>query len=302
MEISVIICTYNRQQTIGECLMCLAQQTLAADRFEIVFVNNNSTDDTEKIARHFEDTHPHIRMRYFLETQQGLSFARNTGIEKADGDILVFLDDDAFAFPDYLQQMVTFFQQTDAAGGGGRIYPRFESKRPRWMSSFLLPLTSTIDLGDEPRLFAKRKFPIGANMAVRRTIFQQYGDFNVALGRRGNNMEGAEEKDLFYRLMQGGEKIYYIPDAKVFHFVPDRRLTFSFFKRQSLGLGFSERMRCRNLGTAEFFRSLCREAFKWGVSLILFFYYLLRLQPAAAWRLLVFRYYVTKGLFIRKIS
>jgi GT2 family glycosyltransferase len=184
----------------------------------------------------------------------------------------------------------------DAAACGGRIYPRFESRRPRWMSHFLLSLTSSIDLGNQIKVFSRRQFPIGANMAVRSGIFKKYGVFNPALGRRGNSLDGAEEKDFFYRLTDAKEKIYYVPGAVVYHCVPDSRLTFDFFKRQAQGIGKSERIRAKSLSSAEYMKSIIREGLKWGISFILFVFYLVTLRPAKAVRLLLFRWYVSRGL------
>jgi GT2 family glycosyltransferase len=233
-----------------------------------------------------------------VETQQGLSHARNRGIAEATGDIRVFMDDDAIAEPDYLERMAAFFAQTPgAAACGGRIYPRFESCRPHWMSHFLLSLTSSIDLGDRTKVFSRRQFPVGANMAVRSDMFKKYDLFNPDLGRKGDSMDGAEEKDFFYRLTAAGEPIYYVSDAIVHHYVPDRRLTFDFFRRQALGIGKSERIRAKHISSTEYVKSILREGLKWGVSGVLFAFYLLTLRPAKAVRLLAFRWYVSRGLY-----
>jgi GT2 family glycosyltransferase len=297
LKLSVVICTYNRSDCILDALHSMVRQTLPRNHFEVLLINNNSTDTTENLCKNFTQHTPAFDYRYFVEVQQGLSHARNRGITEATGDIVVFMDDDAIAEPDYLGHMLAFFERTpDAAACGGRIYPRFESRRPRWMSHFLLSLTSSIDLGDKVKVFRRRQFPIGANMAVRKTAFSKYGVFNPDLGRKGSSLDGAEEKDFFYRLMAAGEKIYYVPDAIVHHYVPDRRLTFEFFKRQATGIGKSERIRAKNVSATEYLKSLVREGLKWGVSIVLSLFYFLTLRPAKAVRLPVFRWYVSKGL------
>jgi glycosyltransferase involved in cell wall biosynthesis len=299
--ISVVVCTYNRCDCILDALNSLLRQTLSYSLFETLLVNNNSTDTTEELCRDFALNAYNFNYHYFVEKQQGLSYARNRGITEAAGKIIVFVDDDAIAEPDYLEKLLVFFDHTpDAAACGGRIYPRFESKRPRWMSRFLIPLTSSINLGDKVKLFSARQFPIGANMAVRKKMFDRYGVFNPDLGRKGNSMDGAEEKDLFYRMIAAKEKIYYVPDVIVHHYVPDKRLTFDFFKRQAVGIGKSERIRSQNISTEEYRKSIIRECLKWGVSLVLFIFYLLTLRPAKAIRLPVFRWYVSKGLLLTK--
>ncbi|MDR2425277.1 MAG: glycosyltransferase [Prevotellaceae bacterium] len=297
-KISVIVCTYNRADCILDALNSLVCQTLPLQLFEILLVNNNSTDNTSELCKTFICDKPEFNYHYIVEQNQGLSYARNRGIAEACGEIIVFMDDDAVAEPDYLEELFAFFNVVPiAAACGGRIYPRFESQRPRWMSRFLVPLTSSIDLGEKPKIFSYRQFPVGANMAVRKTMFERYGVFNPDLGRKGNSLDGAEEKDLFYRLMMNGEKIYYVPNAIVYHYVPDRRLTFDFFTRQAIGIGKSERIRAKTISNSEYRKSLVREILKWGVSFILSVFYMLAMRPAKAWRLLVFRGYVSKGLW-----
>lgn len=297
ITLSVVICTYNRDAYILSALNSLVNQTLARDCFEVVLVNNNSTDSTASLCEHFAENLPDFRYRYFLEINQGLSYARNRGINESVGTVIVFMDDDAVAEPDYLQNLHDFFvQYPDAAACGGRIYPDFETRRPRWMSHFLVPLTSSLDMGDKVRLFKQRSYPIGANMAFKRPIFDRFGVFNIALGRKGANLVGAEEKDFFYRIMSEGLKVYYVPDAIVHHHVPDSRLTFSFFKKQAIGIGYSERLRAKALSGREYGMSVFRELLKWGASLALSLFYLLTIRLPKAWRLLVFRWYVSKGL------
>ncbi len=297
VKISVAICTYNRSDCTAKALNSLVKQTLQPEQYEILLVNNNSTDNTDALFCGYGKQHPNVTYRYVVELQQGLSHARNRAIAEAEGEIIIFMDDDAIAEPDYLEQVLKFFNSyPDVIACGGRIYPDFETKRPRWMSHFLLSLTSSIDLGNKVKSFTNRQFPIGANMAFRSHAFTKYGLFNPDLGRKGNNMAGAEEKDILYRMKGGGEKIYYVPDAIVHHYVPDSRLTYAFFKKQSLGIGSSEKVRAKTISTTEYINSLIREGLKWGVSGVLFLWYLFSLRPAMAWRLIVFRWYVSKGL------
>jgi len=297
-KISVIICTYNRNDYIMKALNSLARQTLPASQYEIVIVNNNSTDNTDALCHVFLKKHTQLNAFYFIETQQGLSYARNRGIAESSGDILVFMDDDAQADDHYLQEIQHFFETTsDATACGGRIYPDFESKRPEWMSRFLLPLTSTIDMGDKIRLFKGTQYPIGANMAFRKEVFQLHGLFNPDLGRKGDNLDGSEEKDIFLKIKKDRKKIYYLPSAIVKHQVPDKRLTFDFFKRQAIGAGKSERIRAKAISQSAYIQSVFKEVVvKWGGSIFLFGCYLVACRPKKGLKLLQFRRYVSKGL------
>ncbi|MCL2511270.1 MAG: glycosyltransferase [Bacteroidales bacterium] len=298
MKISIIVCTYNRDDYISKALNSLARQTLSTSQYEIIIVNNNSTDNTDALCQIFLQEHQQLNARYFIETQQGLSYARNRGIVESSGDILVFMDDDAQADEHFLQEIRHFFETTtDATACGGRIYPDFESKRPDWMSCFLLPLTSTIDKGDNIKLFKGTQYPIGANMAFRREMFQQYGMFNPDLGRKGDSLDGSEEKDIFLKIKKEKGKIYYLPSAIVKHQVPDRRLTFDFFKRQAIGVGKSEQIRAKAISQSAYVHSVFKElVVKWGASVVTFLGYSITFRPQKGWKLLQFRYHVSKGL------
>ena len=121
--------------------------------------------------------------------------------------------------------------------------------------------------------------------------------FNTDLGRKGNNLDGSEEKDIFMKIKKDKQKIYYLPYAIVKHQVPDKRLTFDFFKRQAIGIGKSEQIRTRAISSSAYLRFSLKEiVIKWGVSIMLFGYYLVSCRPKKGWRLLQFRWYVSKGL------
>lgn len=280
-KISVIVCTYNRSDYILKALNSLARQILPTNQYEVIIINNNSTDLTDALCNAFLQEQQNLNCLYFIEKQQGLSYARNRGIAESSGDILVFMDDDAQADENYLSEIRDFFDTTpDVEACGGRIYPDFESKQPDWMSHFLLPLTSTIDMGNKIKLFKGTKYPVGANMAFRKDVFQKYGMFNTDLGRKGNNLDGSEEKDIFMKIKKDNKKIYYLPSAIIKHQVPDRRLTFDFFKRQAIGVGKSEQIRTKSISQSTYIQFVLKEILiKWSVSMLLFSYYLVSFRP-----------------------
>lgn len=302
-QISIIICTYNRSQYLGRCLEALSAQAAAREMFEVVLVDNNSTDSTSEIVADFEARYGEsVNFRPFLETNQGLSFARNRGVQEAQGDILVFLDDDAFARPDYVDNLLSFYNNhPEAAATGGRTYPEFEADKPDWMSRYLMSLVAAMDLGDEPKLFPRGMYPIGANMSLRRTAIESIGSFNTALGRKGSQMLGGEEKDIFLRLRAKGFQLWYVPDAIVQHIIPANRLTQAAIKKQARGIGFSERLRVSQLGLIETLWKFSLELMKWIATVMLFIWYSATGPPFKGWMLVKFRYWVSQGLFFRKL-
>src|SRR6478672_4651459 len=153
--LSVIISTYNRDPYIVTCLQCLANQTLSLTDYEVVIVDNHSTDNTAALVKDFLARHPQLPFRYVFEGQKGVSFGRDRGIHEASGEILVYLDDDAEAEPDLLENYLNFFRQyPDAAGAGGRILPKYSEKpKPKWMSEWLNGFIAKVDLGGQARIF-----------------------------------------------------------------------------------------------------------------------------------------------------
>lgn len=295
--ISVIICTYNRDKYIYNALRSLAENKFPTDAYEIVLVDNNCTDNTKSECERFTEDYPKVCFRYFVETNQGLSYARNRGIREAAGEILLFIDDDAFVQEDYLNNLSLHLQSCpDAAAFGGKITPLYESgKVPAWMSRWTYSWVSAIDKGRQVCLFKGGAYPIGANMGFRRSAMPDEG-FNIALGRNKGNLMGGEEKDIFNRMKLKNARIYYFPDIEVLHVIPEKRTTREYIRQMALGIGQSERLRTLHISRSAYLKRLFSEGVKWGVSLLLWTYYFVRLRPAAGNQLIVFRCNVTKGL------
>ncbi len=299
--ISIIVCTYNRDKYLYGALQCIATNGFSADSYEIILVNNNSTDDTEKECIRFQSDYPEVKFRYFLETAQGLSFARNRGIKESRGEILLFLDDDSFVQKDYLVNLVRNLEDyPDADAFGGKITPLFESDvTPEWLAKWNKSWISAIDLGNRVRLFKKGKYPIGANMGIRRSCLEAVGDFNTKLGRSRKNLMGGEEKDIFNRIRNQGGKIYYFPDVEVQHIIPPSRTTKEFICKMGEGIGMSERIRTLDISRWSYMKRLFMELVKWGGTLVLWLGFALKGQFKKGNMLVVFRKMVTKGLLTR---
>ncbi len=298
LKISIIICTYNRDRYLFDTLRHIAENDFPTTSYEIVLIDNNSTDTTPSVCQRFARTFPQVCFRYFSEPAQGLSFARNRGMREARGEWLVFLDDDAFVNPDYLHHLACrLADYPDAVAFGGKITPLYESgKEPIWMSRWSYSWVSALDMGKDVRLFTADKFPIGANMGFRKECTARYGYFNTELGRNKNNLMAGEEKDYFNRLKSKQEKIYYFPDIEVEHVIPEKRTTDTFIKQLALGIGKSERIRTLAISKYAFFKRILTEGVKWGASLLLYIGYCCRTTPQKGSKLLLFRLYVSRGL------
>lgn len=292
--ISIIICTYNRERFLPEALERVAAN--AYPDYEIILVDNNSTDSTAAICNSFGKKHPEINFRYFMEEKQGLSHARNRGIAESRGEYLVFLDDDSMIGADYLHNLSrNLSRHNEPIAFGGKITPRFESTIPDWLCKWSLSWVSGLDMGDGEKEFAKG-YPIGANMGMSRKIIDDCGVFNVNLGRSGGNMMGGEEKDIFNRIKAKGYRIIYFPDISIEHVIPEHRTTREYVERLAHGIGMSERSRTLSLKKGAFFKRLFDEAIKWCGTIVLSAGYLLQNRPSCAKMLIVFRLGVTRGL------
>ena len=297
--ISVIICTYNREKYIYNVLKSLALGTMEADAYEIILVDNNCTDNTRQEVDHFCNVFPQVNLRYFVETNQGLSHARNRGIKESKGDILVYVDDDATVNPDYLRTYADWFAshpETDAAGGP--IIPHYETgSEPRWMTYFIKRLlTGYLYFGNKPGPFPGENYPGGGNAAYRSRVFEKVGLYNVELGRNGDSLGGGEEKDIFDKMKREGMQFIYLPQAILYHSIPGYKLEADYFNRLTTGIGQSERARTLRIGKSSYRKRLMSELKKWCATIVLWCFYLVTFRPQRGNMLVKFRRNVTKAL------
>jgi len=297
-KISVIVCTYNREKYLYNVLESVAEQEYPKELYEIVLINNNSTDSTETICRQFQHDFPDVSFRYIVETQQGLSHARNRGIDESRGEILIYVDDDATALSGYLQAYDDFFQNyPDAIAGGGAIYPVFEVAEPKWISPIMRSLLGGyLYFGDNIKVFKNGKYPGGGNAAYRKKDLTQFGYFNTELGRKGSGLVGSEEKDMFDRFRSAGRPFYYIPKAAIHHHISESKLTEKHFRELCHSIGVGERKRTLSISKSDYRKRLFAESIKWGASVAIFLGYSITFRPQKGWKLLQFRYHVSKGL------
>ena len=296
--ISIIVCTYNRANYLYDALESIASNDFPRNDYEIILVNNNSTDNTEEKCKLFAANFPEVNFRYFTENKQGLSFARNKGIAESKGDFLVFLDDDVVVKPDYLRNLKSNLDNTpDLMAFGGKITPRFEAGHPpKWLNRWMYSLISATNCPDKTQKYGKRKYPIGANMGFKRQCLEKSGYFNTKLGRIGNILLGGEEKDIFLKIKGFGMDIYYFHDVEIEHILPESRTTGEYIERVGIGVGISERLRCTSAGTRSLRKRHFQEFVKWCGTIVLAVYYTLTFRLQVAKMMLKFRKNVTKGL------
>lgn len=295
-KLSIVVATYNRSQSLLRTLRSVVGQTAPAEQWECVVVNNNSTDDTEAVFADFARENPTFDLRMVTETKQGLSNARNCGIEASVGDYIAIVDDDETLEDSFVESYIEFFDSFPTAmAAGGAVKACYESARPRWMSRFTEQMIANpLDLDIAVTLFPQNRVPAGGNMAFRREVFDRVGLFNPQLGRNGKSLVGGEENDIFARLRRAGELLYFVPNAAIFHHIPDSKLTDDYFDRLSYNVGVSKRLRAEADG--EVGKLLKSESRKQVATYLLYVLYMLVLQPLKAKYLLRMRNGIYKGV------
>lgn len=239
IEISAVICTHNRAAYLGRALCSLAAQTLSPARFEVLVVDNASSDETRCIFDLYADLN---NWYYFYEAVPGLSAARNTGWENARGKYVVFMDDDAVASPQWLANYLLAFENAPAQTGciGGRCLPAWEKPRPTWLSESMLTAFSIFHYGDSPLVLGPQQQLTGCNFAFPLIVLERVGGFREDLGRKGKSLLSNEDVEMREQLDRLGLKSIYHPEIIVEHTIPAERLTKEWFRQRAWWQGISQ--------------------------------------------------------------
>ncbi len=230
MSLAVVICTHNRQPDLALCLESLTSQ---APLTQVVVVDSAPVEPCEQLVATFQDRLPGLV--YLLVDEPGLSLARNTGVAAAQADVIAFLDDDTIARAGWGEALLAAFAEHPGVGCvGGACDPNFDGERPEWLSDRLLQLASITRWGPkgrQPRSSAE--WPFGANVAFRRAVLGEVGQFNLALGRTGpGSLLSGEDSDMVRRVLDSGWRVWLEPCARVLHKVHAERLTSRFYWRR----------------------------------------------------------------------
>jgi glucosyl-dolichyl phosphate glucuronosyltransferase len=231
LNITVILCTYNRCQSLAKALGSVAHSVLPDSlEWEVLVVDNNSKDQTRDVVGGFSQRYPG-RFRYLFEAHQGKSYALNAGIREARGDVLAFMDDDVTAERTWLRNLTMALEGNDCSGAGGRILPAQDFSPPSWLQlkgpMSTAGMLALFDLGEVA--CELHEAPFGTNMAFRKSIFVRYGGFRTDMGPCPGSEMRNEDTEFGRRLLAAGEPLRYEPSAIVYHTVPENRLQKSYF-------------------------------------------------------------------------
>jgi glycosyltransferase involved in cell wall biosynthesis len=246
LDATILIATYNRAVLLDATLASIAHMRVSpALRWEAIVIDNNSTDGTRAVIERHMAGFP-APLRYVFEGRQGRSNALNTGIAEAEGIVLAFTDDDVRVVDGWLDAAATPLLGSDKslAYTGGPVRPIWGADPPDWLDLERGDLWGTIAIqnhGAESFIYEEgRKVPLGANMAVRRDVFERVGSFRPDLGRAdGPLVLGQEVPELLMRVRGAGLHGLYVPAMQVHHHIPATRLTRQYFRRWWFGKGVS---------------------------------------------------------------
>jgi glycosyltransferase involved in cell wall biosynthesis len=254
MLLSVAVCTWNRADLLAATLEGLTRQGPLpdGDAWELVLVDNNSTDGTPAVAERFAGRLP---LRYLREPEQGLSRARNRAAREARGELLVWTDDDVLVDPGWLAAYARAAREhADAAFFGGPIEPHWlRPPPPAWLAANLDALGTAFalrHLGPTRPITGPKEVPFGANMAIRRAALPPEG-FDAALGRVGATLASGEETALLRALLARGERGHWLEGARVRHVLPPARATRRYVRDYFAWIGRKEAREAAARGAAQ---------------------------------------------------
>lgn len=239
MEVSIIIPTYKRHNSVVQTLGSLQEQTSPPS--EILLMDNAADSDLERLVRDF-NRNARFPVRYVASAAGGNSEARNRGAKMAAGEVLLFTDDDVTFSPNWIEAYKKAFSSNpNMLAAGGRVKPVWEEAPPPWLTEYIggakvFPIFAALDLGDEFQLRPDGFF-YSCNMALRKEIFARTGlRPEMVCGRTIGNGESGLNQELH----RDGIPVGYVPDAIVYHHIPCSRMTVSYIRRWAWHLGGAE--------------------------------------------------------------
>jgi glycosyltransferase involved in cell wall biosynthesis len=244
IDFTVAIPTYNGASRLPELLKRLQNQINTENiSWEIIVVDNNSTDNTSQVIQDFQANWQYpYPLKYYFEKKQGAAYARKRAVEEAKGLLIGFLDDDNYPVNDWVAGAYNFAQNSPRVGAyGSRIHPWWEVEPPddfQYIASFL----AITDRGDLPLLYHSKNnlLPPSAGLVVRRKAWlESIPDKLILTGRVTGNMLTGEDLEMLSYIQKNGWEIWYNPNMVIYHKIPSTRLQREYLLPFFQGIGLS---------------------------------------------------------------
>jgi glycosyltransferase involved in cell wall biosynthesis len=238
--LSVIIPTFNRSYYLKKVLEGLQRQSLSNKLYEVLVIDNCSTDDTKTIVLDYSQTVSNIK--YIYEPIQGLNIARNRGLDDSVGQYVAYIDDDAVPHTKWAESIIKSFTEVQPQPGvvGGPTLPVWEGSKPTWLVPQFEPAISMINHGTNSRFLHGREFLVGANMAFLKVLLEKAGKFSPGLDRIKNNLLSGGDTAAIEKVKRLGYGVFYEPQVAVDHYISTTRLTRSWFIKRYYWAGYSQ--------------------------------------------------------------
>jgi glucosyl-dolichyl phosphate glucuronosyltransferase len=248
MKFSIIIPTINRSASVKITIDSLLGLNYSWQDYEILIVDNGSTDNTRAVAEAAIKSTPECQIKYYFEPVPGLLSGRHRGALESRGDILVYVDDDIEADPYWLEAVAEAFEDPAVHLVGGKNLPKYECNPPDWLDAFWYRkgslnqcfFLSLVDLGDQLTEIDPL-YVWGLNFSIRKKTLFELGGFNPdTVPKSLQRYQGDGDTGLAWKVKAAGYKVIYQPTALVYHIVPNDRLDLDYFKERMYFAGVSD--------------------------------------------------------------
>jgi len=229
-QVTIVICTFNRAELLPETLPSLSNQTIDKTLFNILFINNNSTDNTHAIIKKFCSEQKNAQI--ITETKQGLSHARNRGFVESKTKWIAYIDDDAKISENYIEKLLATIKYYNFDCIGGIYLPWYKYGKPTWYldryasNGELLPETGPLE----------NEYASGGVLTVKKSVLEHLGGFPSTLGMHGGKIAYGEEIHLQDSMRKAGYKIGFNPELIIYHLVSRSKMSPWWFVKR----GFAE--------------------------------------------------------------
>jgi glycosyltransferase involved in cell wall biosynthesis len=238
VDLTLLVCTFNRSRDLEEMLdTAVVQETDGSSTYEVLVVDNNSTDRTRQVVERFMAA-GHANVRYVFEGRQGKGFALNTGLAAARGSIYTIADDDFVLPRGWVKSIIEGFRaHPDASFVSGKVLPLWPDAVPAWAGPEHWSALALADYGDEPFYADRNRQVCLLACSFRRKDVEDVGGYRPALGVSDNQIGGVEDLDILQRLWKAGRRGVYLPGIAFHHKIPPSRLTRQYHRRWHTGHG-----------------------------------------------------------------